>query len=269
MSAVVRNNVQVVGPVTGPTLVLAHGFGCSQGMWRHVTADLARDHRVVLFDHVGAGDSDPRAYDPTRHATLAGYAEDVVAILRELGVGGVTYVGHSVGAMIGVLASRLAPEWITDLVLVGPSPRYLDDPATGYVGGFDEADMTELLGLLDRNHAGWASAMAPTIMGNADRPELAEEWSDSVCRTDPVLARRFARATFLGDNRADLPQVTARTLVLQSARDAIAPPVVGRYVADAIPGAVLRELDVSGHCPNLSAPQVTAQAIRDFAALPV
>jgi sigma-B regulation protein RsbQ len=200
---------------------------------RLVAPAFTADHRVILFDHIGAGGSDLTAYDPARHATLGGYAEDVVEILDALEVRDATFVRHSVSAMIGVLAELAAPGRIAELVLVCPSPRYLDD--AGYTGGFGRSDMEELLALIDRNYLGWSAAMAPAIMGNPDRPELAAELEASFCRTDPDIARRFARATFLGDNRADLLAVSARTLVIQSADDAIAPVEVGRYVAERIP----------------------------------
>jgi sigma-B regulation protein RsbQ len=257
-----RNNVHEFGDPDGPPLVFAHGFGCSQDMWRFVAPAFVDDHRVILFDHVGAGGSDASAYDEDRHATLRGYAEDVVELLEELAVREATFVGHSVSSMIGVLAQIAAPELIDQLVLLCPSPRYLDDE--GYRGGFGRADMEELLDLVDRNYLGWAAAMAPTIVGNPDRPALATELEDSFCRTDPEIAKRFARATFLGDNRLDLPKVSARTLVVQVADDAIASVEVGEYVAAHVPDSELTVLDVSGHCPNLSAPEETIAAIRAF-----
>lgn len=262
MSARERNNVTELGDPDGPPLVFAHGFGCSQDMWRYVAPAFLDDHRVILFDHVGAGGSDVAAYDEVRHADLRGYAEDVVELLAELDVRDVTFVGHSVSAMIGVLSQVAAPERIDQLVLLCPSPRYLDDG--DYHGGFGRADMEELLDLVDRNYLGWANAMAPTIMANPDRPALAAELEDSFCRTDERIARQFARATFLADNRADLPEVTARTLVVQVAEDAIAPVEVGTYVAEHVPDAELTVLDTSGHCPNLSAPDETIAAIRAF-----
>lgn len=261
MSARERNNVTELGDPNGPPLVFAHGFGCSQDMWRFVAPAFA-DHRVILFDHVGAGGSDANAYDEARHADLRGYAEDVLELLTELEVRDARFVGHSVSSMIGILTQVAAPERIAQLVLLCPSPRYLDDG--DYRGGFAQADMEELLDLVDRNYLAWANAMAPTIMANPDRPDLADELEDSFCRTDPRIARQFARATFLGDNRRDLPKVSARTLVVQVAEDAIAPVEVGEYVAAQVPDSELAILDVSGHCPNLSAPDETIAAIRDF-----
>jgi sigma-B regulation protein RsbQ len=243
-------------------MLFAHGFGCDQNMWRFVAPAFEDEFRVILFDHVGAGKSDPAAYDIDRHSTLAGYAEDVLDICRELELRDVVFVGHSVSAMIGVLAARREPERFAKLVLVGPSPRYIDDG--DYLGGFSAADITELLESLDSNYLGWSSAMAPVIMGNPEQPELAEELTASFCRSDPDLARRFARVTFLSDNRADLAAVATPTLVLQSSSDVIAPVAVGEYVRDAMPAARLVLLDATGHCPNLSAPEATVDAISSF-----
>ena len=262
MSAVERNNVAVSGDPQGTPMVFAHGYGCDKNMWRFVAPEFERDHRVVLFDHVGAGGSDPRAYDPERYASLDGYADDVVAILEELDLRDAVFVGHSVSAMIGVLAAQRAPGRIGKLVLVGPSPRYIDDE--DYRGGFTEEDIDELLGSLASNFLGWSSAMAPVIMANPDRPELGEELTNSFCRMDPAIAEQFARVTFRSDNRADLPSVSVPTLVVQCAEDAIAPREVGAYVHRTIPGSELVVLDATGHCPNLSAPRETVEAIRAF-----
>jgi sigma-B regulation protein RsbQ len=258
-----RNNVQVSGSGTQPML-FAHGFGCDQHMWRFVTPRFEDRYRVVLFDHVGAGGSDLTAYEPEKYATLEGYARDVGEICRSMDLRDVVYVGHSVSAMIGVLAARMAPELFDRLVLVGPSPRYVDDAANGYVGGFSEADITELLESLESNYLGWSSAMAPVIMGHPDEPALGAELTESFCRTDPEIARSFARVTFLSDNRADLESVSVPTLVLQTQQDVIAPVAVGEYVRDHMPHATLVLLDTTGHCPNLSAPEQTADAIDDW-----
>ena len=243
-------------------MLFAHGFGCDQNMWRYVAPAFADRYQVVLFDHVGAGSTDPTSYDPERHDSLQGYAEDVVEICDALGLRDVVFVGHSVSAMIGVLAHVARPDLFAALVLVGPSPRYINDE--GYVGGFDRPDIEELLGSLESNYLGWSSAMAPVIMGNGDRPELGQELTASFCRTDPEIARQFARVTFLSDNRKDLGAVSVPTLVLQCRDDVIAPMEVGGYVHDAIPGSVLTFLEATGHCPNLSAPDETTAAIEAF-----
>ena len=259
-----RNNVTERGRPDGQPMLFAHGFGCDQNMWRFVAPAFDDEHRVVLFDHVGAGHSDLAAWDPERYASLDGYAADVVEICEELDLHEVIFVGHSVSSMIGVLAAARAPERFARLVLVGPSPRYIDDD--GYVGGFGEADIEELLGSLDSNYLGWSNAMAPVIMGRPDRPELGEELANSFCRTDPEIARHFARTTFLSDNRADLAAVQVPTLVLQCSEDIIAPRSVGEYVQRSIPGSELVVLSATGHCPNLSAPEETIEAIRRFVA---
>lgn len=262
MGAAERHAVRVSGAPGAQPLLFVHGFGCDQHIWRHVAPRFEDAFTVVTLDLVGAGASDLSAYDPVRHGSLQGYADDVLDVLRELDLRDVVLVGHSVSATIGVLAVVTEPERFDKLVLVAPSPRYVDDD--GYTGGFSEADIAELLDSLDSNYLGWSSAMAPAIMGNPDRPELGAELTASFCRTDPDIARRFARVTFLSDNRADLPRVPVPSLVLQCTDDVIAPVAVGRYVTDAIPDARLVMLDATGHCPNLSAPEETAAAIADF-----
>ena len=261
MSLAERHNAKVRG-VGKRAMVFVHGFGCDQNMWRFVAPAFESDFRTVLFDLIGAGGSDLSAFDQIKYASLDGYADDVVELCRELDVRGGVYVGHSVSAMIGVLASKKAPELFDKLVLVGPSPRYIDDG--DYVGGFTEAQIHELLEFLDSNYMGWSQAMAPAIMGNPDRPELGEELTNSFCRTDPEIAKAFARTTFLSDNRADLKDVPARALVLQCSDDVIAPEPVGEFVHRHLPGSEFVLMKATGHCPNLSAPEETIQAIRAF-----
>lgn len=262
MNILQRNNVKISGPEDRQAIIFAHGFGCDQNMWRFVAPAFADDYRVVLFDHVGAGGSDLSAYHPSRYDSLQGYARDVLEICRELGAKDAVFVGHSVSAMIGVLAAVEEPGVFESLVLVGPSPRYINDG--DYVGGFGQEDIDGLLESLDSNYLGWSSAMAPVIMGNADRPELGSELTNSFCRTDPEIARHFARVTFSSDNRADLPKVAARALVLQCSEDVIAPRCVGEYVHRQIPGSTLVLMKATGHCPNLSAPEETIAAIQAF-----
>jgi sigma-B regulation protein RsbQ len=259
---VARNNVTLGGVERGRPIVFAHGFGCDQNMWRLVAPAFAGTHRIVLFDHVGAGHSDLAAYDFGKYATLHGYADDVLEICTELDLRDAVFVGHSVSAMIGVLAAARAPERIGALVLVGPSPRYVDDD--GYTGGFAKDDIDDLLASLESNYLGWSRTMAPAIMGNAERPALGEELTNSFCRTDPRIARHFAQVTFLSDNRTDLAEVRVPTLVLQCSDDLIAPEPVGRYVHDQIAGSTLVLMRARGHCPNLSAPEETIAAIREF-----
>jgi len=256
-----RNNVRIAG-AGERAMIFAHGFGCDQNMWRYVAPQFERDFTVVLFDHVGAGRADASAYDHERHGTLSGYATDVLAICEELGLERAIFVGHSVSAMIGVLAAKQQPARFRALVLVGPSPRYLDDE--GYVGGFSRSDVDELLDSLESNYLGWSSAMAPAIMGNPDRPELGTELANSFCQTDPDIAAQFARVTFLSDNREDLAAIDMPTLILQCSDDIIAPRSVGEFVHTKMPGSELVQLQATGHCPNLSAPAETTAAIREF-----
>jgi sigma-B regulation protein RsbQ len=231
-------------------------------MWRLMVPLLARTCRVVTFDFIGAGGSDPAAWSAERYSSLEGYAEDVVEICRELDLRDVVLVGHSVSAMTGVLAAAREPDRFAKLVLVTPSPCYVDDG--DYRGGFSRGDIEELLESLDSNYLGWSAAMAPVIMGNPDRPELGEELTNSFCRMDPHIAQVFARTTFLSDSRADLPRVRVPSLILQCAQDAIAPPEVGAYVHEHLGGSRLVTLDATGHCPQLSAPDQTAAAILSF-----
>ncbi|KAF4410998.1 MULTISPECIES: alpha/beta fold hydrolase [Streptomyces] len=258
-----RNNVSVTGRDDGPVVMLAHGFGCDQNLWRLVAPVLAAECRVVLFDYVGSGASDPAAWRAERYSTLDGYTRDVLEICEELDLRDVVFVGHSVSAMVGVLAAAREPERFAKLVLLTPSPRYIDEG--DYRGGFSREDIEELLESLESNYLGWSATMAPVIMGNADRPELGEELTNSFCRTDPEMARVFARTTFLSDNRADLERVAVPTLVIESASDAIAPREVGAFVHDRVAGSRLVTLDASGHCPQLSAPDQTAEAILAYA----
>jgi sigma-B regulation protein RsbQ len=259
-------NVRVSGPADGQPMLLVHGFGCDQHMWRLVSPAFESDHRVVTFDLVGAGGSDRDAWDPARYVSLDAYADDILGIVHELDLHDVVLVGHSVSAMSGLLATVAEPDRFSRLVLVGPSPRYTDDG--DYRGGFTEADISELLASLDSNYLGWSTAMAPVIMANPERPALGEELTASFCRMDPDVARQFARVTFLSDCRDALSRVTVPTAVLQCSHDVIAPVEVGQYVADTIPHARLVLLDASGHCPHLSAPDETIAAIRDFLASP-
>ncbi|QXC60840.1 alpha/beta hydrolase [Aquihabitans sp. G128] len=264
MGVAERNNVITRGRSGAQPMVFAHGFGCDQSMWRLVAPAFEATHLTVTYDHVGFGDSDLSAYDPVRYGSLQGYADDLIEVCESLDAGPVVFVGHSVAAMIGVRAAIARPELFDRLVLVGPSPRYIDED--GYVGGFSAADIDGLLESLDRNYLGWSSAMAPVIMGNPDRPELGEELTNSFCRTDPRIASQFARVTFLSDSRADLAKLRVPALVLQCSDDAIAPLAVGRYTHEHLAGSELVVLEATGHCPNLSAPEATTAAIASYLA---
>jgi len=263
MSVQRRNNVKVSG--RGPaTMFFAHGFGCDQNMWRLLAPVYESRYRTVLFDHVGSGASDLSAYDPVKYASLQGYADDVVDLVRELSVGPAIFVGHSVSSMIGMLANLAAPELFAAQIMVGPSPCYINDG--DYVGGFTRRDIESLLETLESNYLGWASNMAPAIMGAPEQPQLAVELTNSFCRTDPEIAKQFARVTFLSDVRDKLPLLAAPTLILQCDDDMIAPVAVGQYMHRTLPRSTLAIIDNVGHCPHLSAPSASAAAMDAFLA---
>lgn len=259
---VTRNNVRTSGDPGARPMVFSHGFGCSQELWRDVAPSFESDHFVVTFDLVGAGGSDLSAYSRSKYDSLQGYATDVLELLDELDLRDVVFVGHSVSAMIGVLAANRAPDRFGALVLVGPSPRYTN--VDGYVGGFEPEDIAGLLDALDTNYLGWSKSMAPVIIGNSDRPSLGAELTESFCAVQPDIARHFARVTFLSDNREDLSRVTVPTLVLQCSDDIIAPEAVGQFVHRSIPASEFVQLQATGHCPNLSAPDELTAAIRRY-----
>jgi sigma-B regulation protein RsbQ len=263
MNVLVRNNVKVSGE-GGSVLLYAHGFGCNQEMWSLVTPAFASTHRQVLFDYVGSGRSDRAAFDPKRYAELRGYALDVIEVCEALGLkDGVTFVGHSVSCSIGLLASIERPKLFDRLVLLGPSPCFLNDPPD-YMGGFEREDLEGLLTLMDQNYMGWAQYLAPVVAGAAGAGTVAGTLADSFCSTDPVAARVFARATFFADNRADLSKVTRPSLLLQHRKDDLAPLSVGEYLHARLPGSTLRVLDVAGHCAHLSNPALVIDAMRDY-----
>ena len=261
MGVIKRNNVNVRGS-GARAMIFAHGFGCDQNMWRFVEPAFEAEFRTVLFDHVGAGGSDLKAYDRVKYSTLAGYADDIVEIGHEVDLRDAVFVGHSVSCMIGALAAQKAPGMFGKLVMVGPSARYIDDG--DYVGGFSEKQIEELLQFLESNHMGWSTQMAPAIMGNPNRPELGTELTNSFCRTDPEIAKAFARVTFKSDNREDLAKIDIPTLVLQCSEDIIASNAVGEFVHRAIPDSEMIILEATGHCPNLSAPDEVIAAMRSF-----
>lgn len=261
MSIRKRNHVTISG--SGPsTMVFAHGFGCDQNMWRLLAPAYEGRYRTVLFDHVGSGASDLSAYDKTKYDSLEGYASDVVELVEDVATGPVVFVGHSVSAMIGLLANVRRPELFAAQVMIGPSPCYIDDG--DYVGGFVRKDIESLLETLEGNYLGWASNMAPAIMGAPEKPELAIELTNSFCRTDPDIAKQFARVTFLSDVRGEVPKLQAPTLVLQCTDDIIAPLAVGEYLRRALPRAKLALIENVGHCPHLSSPSASADAMDTF-----
>jgi sigma-B regulation protein RsbQ len=263
MDVLARNHVVVSGRRDGPAVVLSHGFGCDQNMWRFVTPAFEDDFRIVLFDYVGAGQSDLGAYSEARYGTLDGYAADVLDVCRALDLTDVVYVGHSVSGVVGILAANTEPARFARLILIGPSPRYVNDPPD-YVGGFARPDIEGLLDMMDRNYMGWASFLAPNVMKNPDRPELSAELERSFCSTDPRVARQFARVTFLSDNRADLAAVGTPALILQCSEDMIAPLEVGNYLHRNLKGSTLRVMAATGHCPHMSHPDETVRLIREY-----
>jgi sigma-B regulation protein RsbQ len=258
-----RHNVHVMGEGKR-TMVFAHGFGCDQNMWRLLVPSFADQWRVVLFDLAGSGKSDLSAYSRQRHGTLHGHAQDVLEIIDAFAQDPVVFVGHSVSAIIGMLADLQGPGRFAAHIMVGPSPCYVNDG--DYVGGFDRKDIESLLETLESNYLGWASTMAPAIMGAPDRPQLGEELTNSFCRTDPEIAKHFAHVTFLSDHRAELPRLTTRTLILQCSDDLIAPLSVGEYMHRTLPNSVLHIIQNVGHCPHLSEPSASTDAMRSFLA---
>lgn len=256
-----RNNITIQG--NGSKIMLfVHGFGCDQNMWRFITPSFKDDYKIILIDLVGSGKSDVGAYNYEKYSTLDGYADDIIEICEALDLKKLIFVGHSVSAMIGVLASIKKPSAFEHLILVGPSARYINDE--NYYGGFSTEAIDELLQTLDSNYLGWSSAMAPVIMGNPDRPELASELENSFCQNDPAVAKHFAKVTFLGDNRGDLTKVQVNTLILQSKTDIIASTEVGKYVHQQIEGSKLVVLETTGHCPHMSDPIAVSNAMKEY-----
>lgn len=243
-------------------MLFAHGFGCDQQSWQFMADAFTDDYKVILFDYVGAGQSDLSQYDKEKYATLDGYAQDVLDICEALDLSRVIFVGHSVSSMIGLLAANKAPQYFKKLVFIGPSPRYINED--GYIGGFEREDLDSLFEFMDSNYLGWSSQLAPAIMGNPDKPETGAFLTNSFCMTDPEIARQFARVTFYSDNRDDLGKLTVDSLTIQCADDIIAPLLVGDYMQANTPGNSLIHLSATGHCPHISAPRETAKAIRDY-----
>ncbi|MAM88826.1 alpha/beta fold hydrolase [Allohahella sp. A8] len=261
MNVFKRNNVKIQG-FGKQIMIFAHGFGCDQNMWRYVAPEFQRSYNTLLFDNVGAGESDLSAFDPQKYGSLHGYAQDVIEILQAVGAENAIFVGHSVSAMVGVLAAIEAPELFDKLILVGPSPSYLNDG--NYVGGFEREDIEDMLEFLDVNYLGWSSTMAPVIMGNPDQSSLSQELENSFCRTDPTIASHFARTTFLSDHRTELARLRRPSLILQCSDDVIAPDSVGEFMHSQMPDSTLVQMKATGHCPNLSAPEETTAEIKKY-----
>lgn len=257
-----RNNVKIKGEGETP-MIFAPGFGCDQNVWRYVTDSFADQYQVILFDYVGLGGSDVNAYDEERYSSLEGYAQDVLDVCEALEIRGAVFVGHSVGCTIGMLASLKNPELFSNLIMIGPSPCYMNIPPN-YFGGFEKEELLGLIDLMEKNYIGWANVFASTVMGNAERPELANELEDRFCSTDPVIALQFAKTAFFADNRADVPKVTTPSLILQCSEDVIAPENVGKYLHQHLPLSTFRQMNATGHCPHMSFPEETSALILEY-----
>jgi sigma-B regulation protein RsbQ len=256
-----RNNVTVLGHGS-KTLMFGHGFGCDQNTWRLITPAFEEDYRIILFDYVGAGNSDLSAWDHERYSDLQGYAQDIVDICDDLGFEDVIFIGHSVSSMIGLLAVKLRPTIFEKIVFIGPSPRYIND--VDYKGGIEAQDLDDLLELMDSNYLGWSAMIAPSIMGNPEQPQLSEGLAQSFCATDPEIAKTFARVTFLSDNRADLSLLDIPNLTIQCNDDFLTSKWVAEYINQHTKKNTIAMLDSSGHCPHLSDPNGVIQAIKSF-----
>ncbi|MBU3995819.1 MAG: alpha/beta hydrolase [Actinobacteria bacterium] len=255
-----RNAVTVLGAENASVVVFGHGYGTEQSVWRGIAARLAQEHRVVLFDYVGSGRSDLAAYDEQRYDSLHGYAEDLIEVLDAVGASNVLFVGHSLSGMIGALAAIRRPEFFRKLLMVCPSPRYLNDG--DYIGGFTRDDVTGLLDAIDANQLAWASSLAPVVTARPDRPEISERVREQFAATNPRIATHFARVTFLSDTRHRLGEIPVPCVVLQSRGDIIAPPHIGAYLRDHIPDCTLIELNASGHFVHLAEPELIETHIR-------
>ncbi|MDP4550025.1 alpha/beta hydrolase [Alkalihalobacillus macyae] len=261
-SILLRNNVNVKGKGT-TSLIFAPGLGCDQNVWNAVAKTFEEDFKVILFDYVGSGHSNISAYDEERYSSLKGYSQDVLDICASLNIRNAIFVGHSVGSTIGMLASMEHPEYFSNLVMVGPSPCYMNVPPN-YFGGFEREEILGLIDLMEKNYIGWANVFASTAMGNEERPELSKELEDRFCSTDPIIALQFAKATFFADTRDDLHKVTVPSLILQCAEDIIAPIAVGEYLHQHLPSSTYKQMKATGHCPHMSYPNETAQLIREY-----
>jgi sigma-B regulation protein RsbQ len=260
-NVLVRNNVNISGKGEQPML-FAHGFGCDQNMWRYILPAFEDDYRIILFDYVGAGKSDLASYNPERYSSLQGYAQDVLDICQALNLKETIFVGHSVSTMIGLLAAVEQPQYFSNIIMIGPSPCYINQD--GYLGGFEQKDIEGLLETMEKNYIGWANFLAPQIMANTDRPELGQELTESFCSTDPVIANQFARATFFGDNRNDLSKLKIPSLILQCSEDIIAPLEVGNFCHENIPNSTIKIMKAKGHCPHMSEPEETISLIKEY-----
>lgn len=257
----VRNHVNVFGEGT-KTIVFAHGFGCDQSVWRDVAPAFCKDYRVVLFDYVGSGNSDKEAYSIERYESLRGYSQDIIDICDAMDLKNIAFVGHSVSGMIGALASIERPDLMEQMIMIGPSPYYLNEP--GYSGGFDKTDVDALLDMMEINFREWAKYLAPVAMGEAAEPDMTKSFENTLCSNDPNIARKFAEVTFTSDSRDVLGEVKTPTLILQTQYDAIAPVEVGQYIHANIPSSELVLMEATGHNPHISYPEETVACISAY-----
>ncbi|HMV44452.1 MAG TPA: alpha/beta hydrolase [Leptospiraceae bacterium] len=264
MEVIKRNNISIKGEGK-KVMLFAHGYGCDQNMWRFITPEFEKDYQVILFDHIGSGKSDLGYYNKNKYAKLHGYANDILDICDALNLKNVILVGHSVSTMIALLAANKNKSLFSHIIMICPSPCYINEE--NYIGGFSKEDILEMLESLESNYLGWSSSITPVIMGNPERPELTEELKNSFCRQDPEIAKHFARATFLGDYRKDLEECMTPTLIIQCSNDAIAPKEVGDYTNKHIHKSEMVTIEATGHCPHLSHPTETIQAIKNYLAV--
>ncbi|MFJ5717921.1 alpha/beta fold hydrolase [Neobacillus sp. NPDC093127] len=257
-----RNNVKVMGQGE-QTIMFAHGFGCDQSMWQYIAPTFAEKYRIILFDYTGSGNSDITAYQSEKYSTLHGYMQDVLDIIEEMDLQQILFIGHSISSMIGMLAAIERPDYFDKLIMIGPSPCYLND-TDGYVGGFEQSDIKELLALMEMNFAGWASYMAPFAMDQSKDPKLTQELENSFVSTNPRIAREFAEVTFFSDYRTSVPSVTVPTLIIQCSNDSIVPIEVGEYLHKHLQNSTLQIIDARGHYPHISQPLETTEIIIDY-----
>ena len=258
---IVRNNVTILGQGDQP-LIFAHGFGCDQNMWRFITPAFMDKYKIILFDYVGSGNSDINAYSSEKYQSLQGYVQDLLDIIETLSLQNSIFVGHSISAMIGLLASIQHPDYFKKLIMIGPSPCYLNDD--GYRGGFERSDIAELLDMMEMNFTGWASYMAPIAMSNPEQPALTQELKQTFIAADPIIAKEFAEVTFLSDHRSELPKVSVPSLIIQCSEDSIVPISVGDYLHQHLKNSTLQLMEAKGHYPHISHPNETIQCIADF-----
>lgn len=257
-----RNNVNVLGR-GDQVIVFGHGLACDQRVWNNIISDFTDDYKVVLYDYVGAGNSDLSFFNLDRYSSLSGYALDLMEILESLNVKDVIFVGHSVSAMVGVLASIKKPDLFSKLILVGSSPRYLNS-ADAYIGGFEQSDIDELIDLMEVNFNGWATLAASMFMNNPDRLALSENLSKAFKKEDAVIVKNFAEVVFLSDHRKDLPQVSVPSLIMQCSEDSIVPLETAKYLHKNLKGSELVVMKATGHYPQLSYPKETVEVIKDY-----